>query len=116
MKTPYGQACRFYHADYYRGRNTQECRLIQQNPDTEAWKPALCQNCPVPEILRANACPHLVLRARVRKSLLGWLQKVEIEAACREYRVAVEKPKVGCGKCHLVNQSTVNRHVRAAES
>jgi hypothetical protein len=29
------------------------------------------------------------------------LQKIEIESACREYRVEVKQPKVGCGKCHL---------------
>jgi hypothetical protein len=101
MKTAYGQECKFYYADYYRGKNTQECRLVQQNPDSAVWKPALCQTCPVPGILLANACPNLVLRAHVDKSFFGLLQKIKIEAACREYRVAVEKPKVGCGKCHL---------------
>ena len=101
MKTPSGKECRFYYADYYRGRNTQACRLIQANPDSEAWQPALCQSCPVPDILLANACPNLVLRARAGKSLFGLLRRVEIQAACREYRVAVDKPKVGCGKCHL---------------
>jgi hypothetical protein len=104
MKTPYGQECKFYHADYYRGRNTQECRLVQQNPDSAGWKPALCQTCAVPGILLANACPHLVLRARVGKAWLGLLQKIQIEAACREYRVAVARPQIGCGKCHSDNQ------------
>lgn len=101
MKTPYGKECKFYYADYYRGRNTQDCRLIQANPDSEAWRSALCQSCPVPAILLANACPHLALCARVGKSFFGLLRHVETEAACREYRVAVDKPKVGCGKCHL---------------
>ncbi|MEW5719860.1 MAG: hypothetical protein AB1817_14610 [Chloroflexota bacterium] len=105
MKTPYGRECQFYYADYYRGRDTQECRLVQQNPDSAAWKPALCQTCPVPGILLANVCPHLVLRARVGKSFLGLTQKIQIEAACREYRVAVEKPQVGCGKCHSHTKS-----------
>jgi hypothetical protein len=104
MKTPDGKECRYYYADYFRGKNTQECRLIQANPDSDAWKPALCQSCPAPGILLANACPHLVLRARVGKSLFGLLQRVQIEAACREYRVAVAQPKIGCGKCHTVEQ------------
>jgi hypothetical protein len=108
MKTPYGKECRYYYADYYRGRNTQECRLIQANPDSEAWKPALCQTCPVPDILFANACPNLALRARVGKSRFGLLQKVQVEAACHEYHVAVDRPKVGCGKCHL--HTTSIRH------
>jgi hypothetical protein len=106
MKTPYGQECKFYYADYNRGRDTRDCRLVQQNPDSATWKPALCQACPVPRILLANACPHLVLRARVGKSFLGLIQKIQIEAACREYRVAVDKPQIGCGKCHLVKQPT----------
>ncbi|MBI5653889.1 MAG: hypothetical protein HZC40_26090 [Chloroflexi bacterium] len=101
MKTPAGKECKYYYADYHRGRNTQECRLLQANPASAAWKPALCQSCAVPGILIANACPNLALRARVGKSFFGLLQKIEIEAACREYRVGVKKPHVGCGKCHL---------------
>ena len=101
MRTPYGKECKYYYADYFRGRNVQECRLIQANLASESWKPALCQMCPVPDILLANGCPNLALRARVGKSLFGLLQKVEVEAVCREYRVEVTKPQVGCGKCHL---------------
>lgn len=100
MQTPYGKQCRYYYADYYRGKETQECRLLQTNPTSEPWKPALCQTCPVPDILLANACPHLVLRARVSKAMLGLIRKVEIQAACRQYRVDVAQPKVGCGHCH----------------
>ena len=100
MRTPYNKECRFYYADYFRGKNTQECRLIEANPASEPWKPALCQTCLVPDILLANVCPNLALRARVGKSLFGLLHKVEVEAACREYRVQVTQPKVGCGHCH----------------
>jgi hypothetical protein len=100
MKTTYGKECKYYYADYFRGKTTEECRLIQANPASAAWKPALCQTCPVPDILQANACPNLVLRGRVGKSMLGMLQKIQVEAACREYRVEVAKPKIGCGHCH----------------
>jgi hypothetical protein len=102
MKTPHGKECKYYYADYHRGRNTQECRLLQPNPASAQWKPALCQTCPVPGILIANACPNFALRARVGKSFFGLLQKIEIEAACREYRVEVKKPHVGCGKCQPI--------------
>lgn len=102
MRTPYGKECKFYYADYFRGRRTQECRLIQANPDSEAWKSALCQTCPVPDILLTNACPNLALHARVRKTMFGLLQQVEVQAACREYRVSIDKPKVGCGHCHEI--------------
>lgn len=100
MKTPYGKECKYFYADYFRGKNTQECRLLQANPASDPWKPALCQACPVPDILFANACPNLALHGRVSKSFLGVLQKVEVETACREYRVPVSKPKIGCGHCH----------------
>lgn len=100
MQTPYGKQCKYYYADYYRGKETQECRLLQTNPASEPWKPALCQTCPVPDILLANACPHLVLRARVGKAMLGLTRKVEIQAACRQYHAEVAHPKVGCGHCH----------------
>ncbi len=102
MKTRYGQNCRYYYADYFRGKETLECRLIQQNPASETWKPALCQTCPVPAILLANACPNLALHARVGKGLFGLTRKIEIEAACREYRVEVNQPHVGCGHCQQV--------------
>ena len=105
MKTPYGQECQFYYADYFRGRNVQECRLLQANPATEAWKPALCQTCPVPEILRANDCPHLVLRARVGTIWWGLVRRVQVEAACREYQVLVPQPHIGCGHCHTLSQT-----------
>lgn len=102
MRTPYGKECKYYYADYFRGKNQQECRLIQANPDSEPWKPALCQTCPIPDILLANACPNLALHARVGRTMFGLLQQVEVEAACREYRVQVNRPKVGCGHCHQV--------------
>ncbi len=100
MKTTYGKECKYYYADYFRGKSTEECRLIQANPASAGWKAALCQTCPVPDILLANACPNLALRGRVGKSVLGLLQKIQVEAACREYRVEVAKPKIGCGHCH----------------
>jgi hypothetical protein len=102
MRTPYDKECKYYYTDYFRGKSTQECRLLQANPSSDVWKPALCQNCPVPDILLANACPNLVMRAHVGKSLLGLLSKVEIESACREYRVEVDRPKIGCGHCHTM--------------
>lgn len=100
MKTHYGKECKYFYGDYYRGRTMEECRLLQQNPESGPWRPALCQTCPVPDILSANACPNLALRARVEKSFLGLMQQVHIEAACREHRVDVKNPKVGCGHCH----------------
>jgi len=100
MRTSYGKECQYYYADYFRGKTTQECRLLQANPASAPWKPTLCQTCPVPAILVANACPNLALHARVRKSFLGLFDRVHVEAACRHYRVEVGRPQVGCGHCH----------------
>lgn len=100
MITPAGQACRYYYADYFRGRERQECRLLAQSPASEPWRPALCKNCPVPGILRANACPNLVLEGRVKKGLLGLTRRVEVSAVCSKHLVAVPEPHVGCGHCH----------------
>jgi len=100
MITPDGTECRYYYADYYRGRKRQECRLVTQNPQSEPWEPKLCSNCPVPDILRANACPHMVLEAGVKKGFLGLRRRVEVGAVCAKYLVAVPEPRVGCGHCH----------------
>ena len=100
MRTPAGTECSYYYEDFYRGRSAQECRLIGRNPRSEPWQPALCSHCPVPSILRANACPHMVLEGRAVKRWLGLVRRVEVYAVCTEYQVEVENPYVGCGHCH----------------
>ena len=100
MITPAGAECRYYYADYYRGRERQECRLLDQNPQSEPWRPELCKNCPVPGMLRANACPNLVLEGRVEKRFLGLSRQVSVTAVCSKYLVAVPEPQIGCGHCH----------------
>lgn len=99
MKTPYGKECKYYFADYVRGRETQACRLLENNPESEAWFPSLCQTCPVPDILRQNQCSHLRLYARVGKSLFGLARKVEVEGFCNEQFLEVKDRRVGCGHC-----------------
>ena len=100
MRTPAGTECRYYYEDYYRGRERQECRLIAQNPDSDRWQPKLCQSCPVPRILQANACPNLVLEGRVKKSFLGLFRRVAVSSICSKYLIDVPQPQVGCGHCH----------------
>jgi hypothetical protein len=116
MRTPAGKECRYYYEDFNRGRNTQTCRLIERNRESPPWKPGLCQTCPVPEMLRANACPNLVLDAHVSKRLLGLVQRVEVSGWCSKHFLEVDDPAVGCGHCHeeqdrpsifdLLNQDT----------
>jgi hypothetical protein len=104
MRTPAGTECRYYYEDFNRGRTTQECRLILGNPNSAPWKPGLCKTCPVPAILRANACPHMQLEAWVGRRRLV-LPRVRVRAFCRRTQRArtnqvVADPMVGCGHCH----------------
>jgi len=60
----------------------------------------LCQVCPVPDIQRQNACPHLVLDGLAKNGFLGFGKGVNVEGWCSEYFLEVEHPAVGCGHCH----------------
>ena len=100
MRTPAGKECSFYYEDFHRGANTQTCRLIERNRESPPWSPGLCQNCPVPDVLRANACPHMALEAHVEKRLLGLRRQVVVEAVCTKYLESGFDPHIGCGHCH----------------
>lgn len=100
MRTSAGTECRHYYEDFYRGRSIQECRLIERNPYSRQWDPRLCARCPVPGILRANACPNMVLEAKVVPRWLGLVHRVEIYAVCSEHHIEVADPYIGCGHCH----------------
>lgn len=100
MRTPAGSDCPFYHADFHRGRQLQECRLVARTPGGGRWAPDLCGRCRVPAIQRANACTHLVLQARVRQGVLGLGRGIDISATCVRSGGPVPAPEVGCGLCH----------------
>ncbi len=100
MRTPAGFECKYFYGNYFRGRKQEECRLIGNEPAPNHWTPDLCQKCPVPGILRANACEHMVLDARVRRSMLGLIKRVEVTAFCNFSQQPVAEPQVGCGQCH----------------
>lgn len=99
MRTPAGKDCRFYYQDYNRGRNQHECRLIKGNRDSLPWQPKYCAQCPVPDILNANASPDLELTLTVRPRLIGLGRKLEISAFCIKHRIPIEDPYVGCPRC-----------------
>ncbi len=101
MRTPAGTECPYYFEDFHRGREKQECRLIDRTPGGGTWDPSLCKGCPVPGIVRANACEHMVLEALVDSGLLGFGKRVEVSAMCTRSLQEVEEPHVGCGQCHL---------------
>ena len=99
MKTPAGKECEYYYGDFHRGRNEQTCRLIERNPDSPPWQPKLCETCPVPDILLANAADSLKLDGKVVKKFFGLKQEVEVEGWCSECFNAVPDPIRGCQIC-----------------
>lgn len=99
MRTPAGKECRFYYEDFNRGRNIQECRLIQRAAGKVHWRPGDCSNCPVPEILWANASEFLELRADVKPGFLGLGRHIEVTASCRKHHILIEDPYTGCPEC-----------------
>lgn len=99
MRTPAGKECKYFYGNYFRGRNTEECRLLRDSG--QSWKAALCTTCPVPEVLRANACEFLRLSADVKRPLSAGLQRrVQIVAFCEKTNRDVAEPQIGCGECH----------------
>jgi len=102
MRTPAGFECRFFYGDYRRGRKREECRLLDEAVPPQRWTPDLCRTCPVPAILRANACPNMILEPRVKQGFLGIGRWVEIEAFCTLSKKTVSEPQVGCGQCHPI--------------
>ena len=100
MKPPLGFDCVYFFGDYYRGRNHEECRLISGGSDRGLWNSNYCRNCRVPVIIRANACPNMVLSVRIHAGILGIGRRVEVSAYCTLSKAAVYEPEIGCGKCH----------------
>jgi hypothetical protein len=100
MKTPAGVDCKYFYANYYRGRNQQACRLVEGQTNSERWTPGLCRDCPVPRLLRANACRHLILEGRVVKTWGGLGRKMAVSATCTKTLADVPHPETGCGHCH----------------
>jgi len=100
MKTPAGKECAHYYEDFHRGRNRQECRLLDRNPHSPAWKPQDCFRCPVPDILWANSSEDLHLHATVKIGFLGFGRRVVVEASCSKHDVAIADPFVGCAQCN----------------
>ena len=100
MRTPAGKECKFYHEDFHRGRNIQECRLAKGNPESMPWKPVDCSHCPIPDMLAANASPYLELKLTIKPRLLGLGRMLVVDAVCLRHHIPIEDPYVGCPKCN----------------
>ncbi len=101
MRTPAGTECRYFFGDYHRGRSREECRLLASSNPAQRWTPELCKTCPVPGIVRANACESMRLNARVTRSIWDFFQhRVQVTAFCEKTLRQVDQPEIGCGECH----------------
>ncbi len=100
MRTPAGKECQHYHEDFHRGRNIQECRLNKENPNSLRWRPSDCKQCPVPDILNANASPNMELMLTIKPRLLGIGRQIDVTASCIKHHVEIEDPFVGCPQCN----------------
>ncbi len=100
MRTPYDKECPYFFGDYFRGRNHEECRLVEGSGDSKQWTSKLCKNCPVPSIIQANACSNMILEGNVGKIVLGFGKHMQISAYCKKTNKKVKEPHIGCGECH----------------
>lgn len=101
MRTPAGKDCRYFFGDYYRGRHREECSLLAAASPQLPWEPRLCETCPVPDILLANACQNMTLRPSLERQfpLIGKKQ-VRIRTYCSLSDKEGFDPHIGCGQCH----------------
>lgn len=88
--------CRFYYEDYFRGRETVECRL-PKGRDSVRWQRSVCDSCPVPGILRETNCAHLALEGTIRKKF-GLMERMEVFAICTKHMVQLKDP-TDCPEC-----------------
>lgn len=90
--------CPYFFGDYHRGREIEKCRLIERNRENRRpWRRALCDSCPVPDILRQTTCKHLALEAAVVRKW-GLLDRVSVYAICTEHIIELPDPK-HCLQC-----------------
>lgn len=100
MRTPAGKECRFFYGDYHRGRELEECRLLEAASPPVTWKRVYCETCPVPGILLANACQDLVLIPSLGKKLPFLKPQVRVTTYCKKTAKSGFDPHIGCGECH----------------
>jgi len=108
MRTPAGKECKYFYGDYYRGKQQEECRLLASNSPSLTWRRDLCETCPVPGILMANACPNMELKPNLIRSFPFIKQKVKIKSYCSQTDRSDFDTHVGCGECHRLPDAFKN--------
>jgi hypothetical protein len=56
--------------------------------------------CPVPEILRANACTKMLLEPYLTRRFPFVKQVVRVKTYCSQTGRTGFDPHIGCGECH----------------
>jgi len=97
MKTPAGKECSFFFGDYFRGRNREECRLLQEHD--LIWKTELCSTCPIPGIQQANGSEHMIYTPILFRPFLILKQQVRVKAFCNKHKIIINVPEIGCKEC-----------------
>ncbi len=100
MRTPAGKECKYFYGDYYRGREHEECRLLNSAAPPLEWRTDLCNSCPIPEILLANACPHMGFVPSLKRQFPLLQKKVVVTPVCSSSGLRNFNPHIGCGECH----------------
>jgi len=100
MRTPSGIECAYFYGNYFRGKSDEECRLIGKQKAPNNWTPDLCLTCPIPGILRANACKNMSFTPKISKNWFLGKRHVTIASYCSKSNSIVKSPHVGCGMCH----------------
>jgi hypothetical protein len=98
LRTPAGTDCPHYYEDFNRGREIQECRLIQRSRTSLPWRPSDCKGCPVPPIRHANPSPDLRLELSIVRRF-GLFRSHRLEAHCLRVGCETPNPIAGCERC-----------------
>ena len=104
MRTPAGKECRYFYGNYHRGRSQEECRLLSSANPPLTWRSVMCNTCPVPAILLANACESMVLEPRFVRPLKIKKLQVAVRTYCSKTQRAGFDPHIGCGECHSLTK------------
>ena len=94
--------CRYFYRDYHRGKNVEECRLLDENPNNaRQWKRKLCDSCPVPELIIVSNSRDLILEAEVKRRFLRDYVEVTF-AVCGKHMIELEDGR-HCPACTAEN-------------
>ena len=102
MHTPAGKECKYFYGDYYRGRDHEECRLLNAANPPLLWQRELCMTCPVPEIQLANSCPNMDLQPEIYRPFPFLKTQVRVRTVCSKTGLRDFDPHTGCGQCHPI--------------